>query len=106
MPLLKDGDFPAICHTLFAISDNLSGIRTEGQTLRGRRSRREVMVRCWALSQFPYLVGPDLTIYDEAPRETLKLLLLSLAGGSIILLLLPLLFYHYRQLTTRFLSGG
>jgi len=26
------------------ISDNLSGIRTEGQTLRGRRSRREVMV--------------------------------------------------------------
>lgn len=59
---------------------------------------------CWALSQFPYLVGPDLTIYDEAPRETLKLLLLSLAAGSIILL--PLLFYHYRQLTSRFLSGG
>ena len=56
------------------ISDNLSGIRTEGQPLRGRRSRREVMVRCWALSQFPYLVGPDLTIYEKAPPGDIEVI--------------------------------
>jgi len=48
----------------------------------------------WALSQFPYLVEPSLTIYDAAPPATLRLLFLSLIGGSVGLL--PLLFYLYR----------
>lgn len=62
-----------------------------------------VMLWGWALSQFPYLVEPDLTIYDAAPPETLKLLLLSLAAGSIILF--PLLFYLYRLFKGQFLIG-
>jgi len=58
----------------------------------------------WALSQYPFLVEPDLTIYNAAPPVTLKLLLLSLAGGSIILF--PLLFYLYRLFKGRFLIGA
>jgi cytochrome d ubiquinol oxidase subunit II len=48
----------------------------------------------WALSQYPYLVEPNLTIADAAPAETLRLLLVSLILGSIILF--PLLYYLYR----------
>jgi cytochrome bd ubiquinol oxidase subunit II len=52
------------------------------------------MIWGWALSQFPYLVEPSITIYDAAPPSTLRMLLASLVGGSVILL--PLLFYLYR----------
>jgi cytochrome bd ubiquinol oxidase subunit II len=58
----------------------------------------------WALSQYPFLVEPDLTIYNAAPPATLKLLLLSLVGGSMILF--PLLFYLYRLFKGRFLIGA
>lgn len=48
----------------------------------------------WALSQYPYLVEPSVTIYDAAPHSTLDILLASLLLGSI--LLLPFLFYLYK----------
>jgi hypothetical protein len=44
----------------------------------------------WALSQFPYLVKPDLTIYDATHQATLRLFMHSLIVGSIILF--PFLF--------------
>jgi cytochrome bd ubiquinol oxidase subunit II len=47
----------------------------------------------WALSQFPYLVEPSVTIYDAAPHSTLDVLLASLLLGSIVLF--PFLFYLY-----------
>jgi cytochrome d ubiquinol oxidase subunit II len=52
------------------------------------------MIWGWALSQFPYLVEPSITVYDAAPHATLQMLLLSLLGGSVALL--PLLLYLYR----------
>lgn len=58
----------------------------------------------WAMSQFPYLVEPNVTIYDAAPPPTLRLLILSLAGGSVVLF--PLLFYLYRLFKGRFLIGA
>ena len=53
-----------------------------------------IMLWGWALSQYPYLVEPNITIADAAPDETLRLLLASLILGSIILF--PLLYYLYR----------
>jgi cytochrome d ubiquinol oxidase subunit II len=53
-----------------------------------------LMLWGWALSQFPFLVEPHLTIADAAPAPTLRLLLASLAAGSIVLF--PLLYYLYR----------
>jgi cytochrome bd ubiquinol oxidase subunit II len=47
----------------------------------------------WALSQYPYLVEPSVTIYDAAPPGTLDILLASLLLGSIVLF--PFLFYLY-----------
>jgi cytochrome d ubiquinol oxidase subunit II len=41
-----------------------------------------LMLWGWALSQFPFLVEPDLTIYDAAPAATLHLLTMSLVLGS------------------------
>lgn len=49
----------------------------------------------WALSQYPYLVRPDLTIAaSAAPRITLQLLLGALGVGTA--LLVPSFFYLYR----------
>jgi cytochrome d ubiquinol oxidase subunit II len=49
----------------------------------------------WALSQFPYLVPPDLSLATAAaPAVTLRLLLGILAGGSV--LLVPAFFYLFR----------
>ena len=49
----------------------------------------------WAMSQYPYLVVPDLTVFDAAaPVHILELLLWSLAIGG--LLLFPSLYYLYR----------
>jgi cytochrome bd ubiquinol oxidase subunit II len=58
----------------------------------------------WALSQFPYLVEPQLTIAHAAPVPTLHLLLLSLVAGSVFLF--PLLYYLYRIFKGRVLPGG
>jgi cytochrome d ubiquinol oxidase subunit II len=56
------------------------------------------------LSQFPYLVEPQLTIAHAAPVPTLHLLLLSLVAGSVFLF--PLLYYLYRIFKGRVLPGG
>lgn len=49
----------------------------------------------WALAQYPYLVEPDLTIWNAAaPPLTLRLLLVALLLGA--LLLFPSLYYLYR----------
>jgi len=49
----------------------------------------------WALSQYPHLIKPDLSLYDAAaPRLTLQLMLAVLAAGSVILL--PSLYYLFR----------
>jgi cytochrome d ubiquinol oxidase subunit II len=53
-----------------------------------------MMLWGWALSPYPYLVEPNITIADAAPAETLRLLLMSLILGSIILF--PLLYYLSR----------
>lgn len=46
----------------------------------------------WAFAQFPFLVRPDLDIYNSAaPDITLKLLLIALITGGIILF--PCIFY-------------
>jgi len=55
----------------------------------------------WALSQFPFLVEPDVTIYHSAEPATLRILLVSLATGSV--LLIPLLRYLYGIFKSRVL---
>jgi cytochrome d ubiquinol oxidase subunit II len=48
----------------------------------------------WALAQFPYLVRPDLTLYNAAaPAATIRLLLVLLATGAIVVF--PTLLYLY-----------
>ena len=49
----------------------------------------------WALSQYPYILPPDLTIAAAAaPRATLRLMLGVLVLGAVVLL--PSLFYLFR----------
>ena len=49
----------------------------------------------WAVSQYPYLVPPDLTIEaSAAPPITLRITLWALAGGALVLA--PSLFYLFR----------
>jgi cytochrome d ubiquinol oxidase subunit II len=49
----------------------------------------------WGMAQFPYLIEPDITIYNAAaPPVTLRLLLAALAVGA--LLLFPSFYYLYR----------
>lgn len=49
----------------------------------------------WALAQFPYLVEPDITIYNAAAAPaTLRLLLAALVVGA--LLLFPSFYYLFR----------
>jgi len=94
---------------LFTLAVNLAALTT--LWMRRERLARFLaavgavaMLWGWALAQFPFLVKPSLTIYDAAPPATLRLLVLSLAGGSI--LLLPLLYYLYRLFKGRFLTGA
>jgi cytochrome d ubiquinol oxidase subunit II len=48
-----------------------------------------------ALALYPYLIPPDLIIFNAtAPRRTLALLLMALAAGAVILL--PSLAYPFR----------
>ena len=63
-----------------------------------------VMLWGWALSQFPFIVEPHLTIADAAPTPTLRVLLVSLLAGSLVLF--PLLLYLYRIFKGRVLPGG
>jgi cytochrome d ubiquinol oxidase subunit II len=49
----------------------------------------------WGLSQYPYLLPPDLTIAGAAaPRVTLELALIALIAGAIVLF--PSLYYLFR----------
>jgi cytochrome d ubiquinol oxidase subunit II len=53
------------------------------------------MIVGWALGQYPFLVRPDLTLYNAAaPPSTLRFLLGALVGGAC--LLFPSLYYLYR----------
>jgi cytochrome d ubiquinol oxidase subunit II len=63
-----------------------------------------VMLWGWALSQFPYLVEPHLTIAHAAPPPTLRLLFITLLVGSLVLF--PLLYYLYRIFKGHLLPGG
>jgi cytochrome d ubiquinol oxidase subunit II len=62
-----------------------------------------VMLWGWALSQFPFLVEPHLSIAQASPQPTLQLLLVSLAAGSAVLF--PLLYWLYRIFKERSLFG-
>ncbi len=54
----------------------------------------------WGLSQFPYLVPPDLTIANAAaPRITLELALIAVVGGAIVLF--PSLWYLLKVFKSR-----
>lgn len=49
----------------------------------------------WAVAQFPYLVEPEITLYNSAaPPATLRLVLIALTAGT--LLLLPSFYYLFR----------
>ena len=49
----------------------------------------------WAISQYPFIVPPDLTIANAAaPRETLILIVSALAAGALVLF--PSLAYLFR----------
>ena len=49
----------------------------------------------WALSQYPYILPPDLSIANAAaPAATLRLVLAALVAGAV--LLLPSLYYLFR----------
>ena len=63
-----------------------------------------VMFWGWALSQYPFLVEPHLTISHAAPAPTLQLLFVSLLLGSVVLF--PLLYYLYRIFKARVLPGS
>ena len=62
-----------------------------------------VMLWGWALSQFPFLLEPHLTIAHAAPEPTLRLLALSLALGGVVLF--PLMYYLYRVFKGHVLPG-
>jgi len=54
-----------------------------------------LVIAGWGLSQFPYLVEPDLTIANSAaPQRVLRAVLWALAAGAV--LLLPALAFLYR----------
>jgi cytochrome bd ubiquinol oxidase subunit II len=54
----------------------------------------------WGLSQYPYLLPPDLTIADAAaPRVTLELALVALIAGAIVLF--PSLYYLFKVFKSR-----
>ena len=63
-----------------------------------------VMFWGWALSQFPFVVEPRLTIAQASPPQTLLALWISLVVGSFVLL--PLLYYLYRIFKGRVLPGS
>jgi cytochrome bd ubiquinol oxidase subunit II len=62
-----------------------------------------VMLWGWALSQFPFLVEPHLTIAHSAPEPTLRLLALCLGLGGVVLF--PLMYYLYRVFKGHVLPG-
>ncbi|HZS11614.1 MAG TPA: cytochrome d ubiquinol oxidase subunit II [Nitrospirales bacterium] len=58
----------------------------------------------WGLSQYPYLVEPNLTIFNAAaPRATLALLLYLLVAGAVVLF--PSLLYLYKIFKSHLLTS-
>ena len=54
----------------------------------------------WALSQYPYLIPPDLTIQATvAPWVTIRLVLVALGAGAVVLV--PSLWYLFRVFKSR-----
>jgi cytochrome bd ubiquinol oxidase subunit II len=48
----------------------------------------------WLVAQFPFMIPPDLTIFDAAaPPETLRAFLIAIAIGAVVLI--PSLWYLY-----------
>ena len=63
-----------------------------------------LMLWGWALAQYPFLVPPEMTIYNSAaPPLTLRLLLIALIVGAM--LLFPSLYYLFRIFKDRPLFG-
>lgn len=61
----------------------------------GAALQASLIVWGWTVAQYPFLVPPDLTVESAAaPRATLRLALLALAGGGLALL--PSLLYLFR----------
>jgi cytochrome bd ubiquinol oxidase subunit II len=59
----------------------------------------------WAISQYPFIVPPDLTIRSAAaPRETLVLILAALAAGGLVLF--PSLAYLFRVFKSESIAGS
>lgn len=49
----------------------------------------------WGFAQYPYIVEPDITIFNaSAPVSTMKLLLAALAGGALVLF--PSFYFIFR----------
>ncbi|HWP49451.1 MAG TPA: cytochrome d ubiquinol oxidase subunit II [Candidatus Limnocylindrales bacterium] len=49
----------------------------------------------WGVAQFPYLIVPDITVFNAAaPTITLRLLLVALGSGALVLF--PSFYYLYR----------
>ncbi len=62
-------------------------------------------IGAWGVAQFPYLVPPDLTVFNAAsPEITLRLILIALLAGG--LLLFPSLFYLFRIFKGEALFGS
>ncbi len=108
--------YSALLHTplgimsvFLAISFHLAALSALWR-LRGRSARNlaiggaVIMFWGWALSQYPFLVEPHLTIAQAAPHPTLQLLFVTLVLGSLVLF--PLLYYLYRIFKGRVLPGG
>jgi cytochrome d ubiquinol oxidase subunit II len=58
----------------------------------------------WGMAQYPYLVPPDITIFNAAaPAITLQLVLVALVVGAI--LLFPSLLYLFRLFKSRSIFG-
>lgn len=58
----------------------------------------------WGMAQFPYLVPPDITIFNAAaPAITLQLVLVALVVGAIVLF--PSLWYLFRLFKSRSIFG-
>lgn len=81
---------------------------TAGVAIKRRRDRLSrllaalfivALVWGWALSQYPYLVEPVLTIRDSAPPTTLRVMIVSLLAGTV--LLFPSLWFLYRLFKAR-----
>lgn len=63
-----------------------------------------ITILAWGIAQSPYLIPPDLTIFNaSSPEVTLRLIVIALAAGAI--LLFPSLFYLFKIFKSGTLFG-